>query len=78
MDDEDGMRRLRNGDDSPETSDPPADGDAAGVTVRAFLMLDLALPDYAAMLRQVETFRGMAHELRAILRGVHPYGDGDE
>lgn len=51
--------------------------DAAGGTVRAFLVPELTLADYAAMARQAQSFADIAHDLRAILRGIHPYNHCD-
>ncbi len=77
----DRRRDGHGGDHAPEAGVPPTDGDgrgADGCTTWGLAWTDLAPADYEAMWRQAAEFAAVARELRAIVRGGHPYADGDD
>ncbi len=62
------------GDSEMEPSDQPTEGDATGGPMWwRFAWADLTPADDEAMGRQATLFAEFARELRAIVRGVHPY-----
>jgi len=62
------------GDSEMEPSDQPTEGDATGGPMWwSFAWSDLTPADYEVMGRQATQFADVARELRAIVRGIHPY-----